>query len=169
MYSMNGNVMLFMETCTVYILLHQSFNKNNFLPVVTNKFFLPVFIYLFVCQQVFRRNLKVSREYIVTRVREKSCKENIFQPWNKKNWKYFITPKWVRRKEKIGIFMKQELKKNINNKSAHMTFQTRLWWQECLLINLEGLRKILNTHDSVPFNAVTELSMGNIKKACECF
>ena len=78
---MNGNVMLFMEKCTVYILLDQSFNKNNFLPVVTHELFiLPVFIYLFVCQQVFRRNLKVSREYIVTRVREKSCKENIFQP-----------------------------------------------------------------------------------------
>ena len=65
--------------------------------------------------------------------------------------------------------MKQELEKNINNKSSHVTFQTRLWCQVRLLINLEGLRKILNTRDSVPFNAVTEVSIGNIEKACECY
>ena len=97
------------------------------------------------------------------------AKKIYFSHETKKKWKNFITPKWVRQKERIGIFMKQELEKNINNKSSHVTFQTRLWCQVRLLINLEGLRKILNTRDSVPFNAVTELSMGNIKKACECY
>ena len=87
-----------------------------------------------------------------------------------KKLEIFYYTKMSKTKRKNWYFYETRVeKKNINNKSAHMTFQTRLWCQECLLINLEGLRKILNTRDSVPFNAVTELSMGNIKKACECY
>ena len=46
-------------------------------------FFPPVFICLFVWQEVSKRYLKVSRNHAVTRTRQKSCKEKI-QPWDRK-------------------------------------------------------------------------------------
>ena len=46
-------------------------------------FFPPVFICLFVWQEVSKRYLKVSRNHAVTHMRQKSCKEKI-QPWDRK-------------------------------------------------------------------------------------
>ena len=54
--------------------------------------------------------------------------------------KNFITTKWIRRKGRIRIFAKQELEKNVKEKTnAYITFQARLWCKECHLIHLEGL------------------------------
>ena len=45
------------------------------------------------------------------------------------------------KKRKVGFFRNKSWKKNVKEKaSAHITFQTRLWCKECLLIHLEGLK-----------------------------
>ena len=63
----------------------------NLHSVVTHKlFFPPVFICLFVWQQVIKGYLKISRNRAGTRARQKSCKEKI-QPWDgkKRNRKFY--------------------------------------------------------------------------------
>ena len=50
--------------------------QNTFRSIVTHELlFPPVFTCLFVCQQVIKRYLKISRNRTVTCARQKSCKE----------------------------------------------------------------------------------------------
>ena len=63
------------------------------------------------------------------------------------------------------------MEKNVMEKrSAHITFLKRLWWRRsCNSSGKLNKYKTLDRRDFVTFNAFTELSIGNIKKACECF
>ena len=58
----------------------------------------------------------------------------------------------------------------MEKRSAHITFLKRLWWRRsCNSSGKLNKYKTLDSRDFVPFNAFTELSIGNIKKPCECF
>ena len=58
----------------------------------------------------------------------------------------------------------------MEKRSAHITFQKRLWWRRsCNSSGKLSKYKTLDSGDFVPFNVFTELSIGNIKKAYECF
>ena len=83
--------------------------KGSVMTSVEKSIFSPVSICLFVWQDVTKRNLKLSRNRAVTRLRQTSSKENILQPWEKKEkQEKFITTKWIKR---IEIFTKQGLEK----------------------------------------------------------
>ena len=75
------------------------------------------------------------------------------------------------KKRKNWDFYEKKMEKNIMEKrSAHITFQKRLWWRRsCNSSGKLNKYKTLDSRDFVPFNAFTELSIGNIKKPCECF
>ena len=142
LYDMKGSLITSMENSNVCIHLRQCLKKNiSHLIVTHGLFFSPVSICLFAWQQAFKRNLKLNWNHLVTHGRQKSIKEKSTTTLRRKEkQKKFIMTKWITRIERIGSFTRQELKKNVKEKSAHITFQTRLWCKECLLIHLEGLK-----------------------------
>ena len=77
-------------------------------------YFFTTSFHFFVCLAIsyskkFESKLKPSSNALET----KSMKAKILQSWKEKQ-EIFITTKWIRRKEKIGIFTKQELEKKCN-------------------------------------------------------
>ena len=68
-------------------------------------------------------------------------------------------------------FYEKKMEENVMEKrSALITFQKRLWWRRsCNSSGKLNKYKTSDSRDFVSFNAFTELSIENIKKACECF
>ena len=68
-------------------------------------FFPPVFIFLFVWEQVIERYLKIGRNRAVTRARQKSCKEkNTALRGKEKKQKTFYCNKMNNKKRKNWDF-----------------------------------------------------------------
>ena len=79
----------------------------------------------------------------------------------------FITTKWITRKERTGIFTKQELEKKRKGEDERPLNVPNEIMVQRMSPNLSGRVKKympLDTRDFVLFNGFTELSTGNIKK-----
>ena len=93
------------------------------------------------------------------------CKRKILQPRDKtKNRKYFITTKWVRRNERIGIFQKKELEKSKQECARQHNVPKKIMVPR-MPANPSGKLKKYNSLDTHSFNAFTEPSIRNIKEA----
>ena len=93
----------------------------NFHSIVEDLFFPPVFICLFVWQEVIKRYLKISKKRAVIRARQKSYREKM-HPWDgkKRNKQYFISTKC----NKIGYKKRKncdfyEIKVENNGRNFH--------------------------------------------------
>ena len=99
--------------------------------------------FLFICLATsylnkFESKLRPSSNMCETKIHQR---KNATTLRRKEKQEKFITTKWIARIERTGIFTKQELEKNVKEKtSAYITLQASLWCKECLLIHLEGLK-----------------------------
>ena len=122
---------------------------------------------MFVWQQVkekeIKRNLKSSRNHATTRLRQKSCKGKILQLQDERKNRKIV----LQRNEQQA---KLEKKRKGEDERPH-NIPNEIIEQRISAGPSGRLNKYepLVTRDCFPFKIFTELSIGNIKKACECF